>query len=173
MTPAFSSAAKNGSPSASNASSASAPLRATTSALNPSPKRTTSPARRRFAGRTKARQTLPPISLCKVASMATGSPPSRFSRAPNNCAGMTLVSLATRRSPGRRSESRSLTIRSSSPASFTQSRRAESRGLAGVRAIRSCGSSKSKRSTRMGGRHAAPRRETQSAAISKERRRAA
>ena len=68
---------------------------------------------------------------------------------PLNCAGMTLVSLKTSRSPGPSSDGRSRTMRSSNAApGLTTSSRAASRGSAGRSAIRSSGRSKSKRSTR-------------------------
>jgi hypothetical protein len=69
-------------------------------------------------------------------------------RRPSSWAGMTRVSLKTRTSPARSSPGRSDTARSASPSGRTSSSRALSRGLAGRSAIRSGGSSKSKRSTR-------------------------
>ena len=71
-------------------------------------------------------------------------------RSPRSSAGMTLVSLTTSASPGRRRSGRSRTLRSASAApGLTTSSRAASRGRAGRSAIRSSGRSKSKRSTFM------------------------
>ena len=83
-----------------------------------SPKSIRSPSRARFALRRNARHSRGPSRLCSVAPMLA-SP-----RLPSSCAGMTLVSLNTRTSPGRSSDGRSLNRWSASvpPATLQQPR---------------------------------------------------
>jgi len=91
-----------------------------------------------------------PYALCSVISILAPSPSSRASRVPVRRAGITRVSLTTSVSPERSNDGRSRTVLCShDPSSRTTRSRAASRGATGRRAIRSCGRSKSKSSTRI------------------------
>ncbi len=108
-----------------------------------------SPASSRFAGRANARQRSGATHLIKLnATFARTAP---RTRTPSSAAGITRVSLNTRASPGASRSGKSRTVKSIVPFPPATSSRALSRGVTGLSAIRSCGSSKSKRSVRKGG----------------------
>ena len=144
MRPTAVSAAIRSAPPRSKANSTSPPSPfSATVADKPPSNATASPGFSFLAGRAKARQRSAATLLCRVTSMPAAP------RRPNNRAGITRVSLKTRRSPGRSSDGSSRTIWSRRE-SATSSRRAESRGTAGRSAISAGGRSKSKSLTFMG-----------------------
>ena len=113
------------------------------------PKLMRSPGATRLAGRRKASQRSAATRMCSVASICATASPRR--RMPLSCAGMTLVSLKTSTSPGssRAGRSRDEPVLEILARPDHQQPRRIARHRPGRSAIRSSGSSKSKRSTRI------------------------
>ena len=146
MAPASASAASKSSPTRLNRRNACPSARPSAIADKSAENSTSSPSLSFFNGLTSADHVPSARGSRSVTSIFASDGPAAPSRRrmPNRRAGMTLVSLSTNRSVGRRMSGKSLTWRSDKPPLSAYSKRAEERGDTGRVAIRSSGRSKSK-----------------------------